>query len=124
MRQLAGTRTRHRRAYAAPLAGLISDRVECSTHFAAGSEAFVSAVSPVDSVAGADVIDSGTAVGFVATGGVTSTVLEHPNEMQERNRRHINDCRTRNSIVWFLMCRGRERIITSAWGSTKPIDVA
>ena len=28
MRQLAGTKTRYRRAHAAPLAGLISDRVE------------------------------------------------------------------------------------------------
>ena len=28
MRQLAGTKTRYRRAYAAPLAGLISDRAE------------------------------------------------------------------------------------------------
>ena len=28
MRQLAGTKTRYRRAHAAPLAGLVSDRVE------------------------------------------------------------------------------------------------
>ncbi len=31
MRQLAGTRTRHRRAHAAPLAGLISGRAEYRT---------------------------------------------------------------------------------------------
>ena len=32
MRQLAGTKTRYRRAHAAPLAGLISGRVECKTN--------------------------------------------------------------------------------------------
>jgi len=66
---------------------------------------------PVDSVAGAEVADSGTADGFIAAGGVTSTVFEHPDKMHETSRKHINDCRTVNSVVWFSMCRGHEPAI-------------
>ena len=40
MRQLAGTKTRYRRAHAAPLAELISDRVEYNVR-AAGAEGLV-----------------------------------------------------------------------------------
>ena len=107
MRQLAGTSTRFRRTYAARLVGLISHCVEYSAQFAAGLEAFVPAA-----VAGAEVVDSGTTDdGFVAVGGVTSTVLEHPNKMHETSRKHINDCRTVNSVVWFSMYRVHQRNI-------------
>ena len=44
MRQLAGTKkTRYRRAYAAPLAGLISDRVQHSTPRKSGKNATIHA---------------------------------------------------------------------------------
>ena len=49
--------------------------------------AFVPAAVSVDSMVAAGVPDSGMSDEFVAVGGVTSTVLEHPHAKPERHRK-------------------------------------
>ena len=50
-----------------------------------------------------------TADGFFAAGGATSIVSEHPNAMQARNSKQIENCRIINSVVWLSLNRVIER---------------